>query len=103
MRAWQAELSACARSERLPEAERARLEVALADRLVDRSAAERAPGYARAERLSADRVAYAATGDLRAGLVALGGEASDAAARERAVLEDPALVDLIGFARALVG
>ncbi len=80
-----------------------RLEVSLANLLVDRTAAEHAPAYADAERLTANRVAYAVTADLRAGLLALSPELEDAAARERHVLEDPVLIDLIAFARNLIG
>jgi hypothetical protein len=104
VRAWQAELLAIGlRPELLPEPIRVRLEVSLANLLVDRTAAERAPAYADAERLTANRVAYAVTADLRAGLLALSPELADVAARERYVLEDPVLVDLIDFARKLVG
>jgi tetratricopeptide (TPR) repeat protein len=104
VRAWQAELLAIGlRPEVLPEPVRVRLEVALANLLVDRTAAEHAPAYADAERLTANRVAYAVTADLRAGLRALSPEIDDAPTRERYVLEDPVLTDLIAFARALIG
>ncbi len=105
VRAWQQELSAVAAEsawvERLGEAERAHLEVVLAAAAaVDSQAAAGAADYTRAERLSADRVALAATGDLRAALIALA--PTDAATPEAraAALATPPLSELIAFALA---
>ncbi len=103
VRAWQAELSALGlRAETLPEATRARLEMSLANLVVDRGAAEQAEAYAEHERLTANRVALVVTGDLRAGLTALCGNVGDSAAeRDQAMIEDPALADLVAFAFSL--
>ncbi|HEX9105084.1 MAG TPA: hypothetical protein VF997_22890, partial [Polyangia bacterium] len=101
VRAWQSELSAIAlEPERLAEAERARLEVALAAAAVDPRAAAGAGEYARAERLSADRVALAATGDLRAGLLALAPADATTPEARNAALAAPPLSELIAFAFA---
>jgi hypothetical protein len=104
VRAWQAELLALGlRPEVVNEATRARLEVSLANLVVDRAAAEHVDRYAVAERLTANRVAYIVTGDLRAGLVALCPPgADDPRARLRTLHEDPAMMDLAAFARSLV-
>lgn len=101
VRAWQAELSGIALApERLGEAERARLEVALAAAAVDSQAVARAADWARAERLTADRVALAATGDPRAALVALApADATTPEARTAALGAGP-LAELIAFALA---
>jgi hypothetical protein len=105
VRAWQAELSALALDdtwpERLPEAERARLEVVLAAAVVDSQAAARAEDNARAERLSADRVALAATGDLRSALVALCPAAATTATERAAALTDSPLADILAFALSI--
>ncbi len=103
VRAWQAELSALGlRAETLPEATRARLEMSLANLVVDRGAAEHAETYAEQERLTANRVALVVTGDLRAGLTALAGNVGDSAAeRDQAMIGDPALADLVAFAFSL--
>ncbi|MEO6953152.1 MAG: hypothetical protein ABI321_15230 [Polyangia bacterium] len=101
VRAWQAELSALGlRPETLPETTRARLEVSLATLVVEHDIAERARAYAEAERLTANRVAYAVTGDLRAGLEALAGTL-EPDERAMALREDPALIDLVEFALSL--
>jgi hypothetical protein len=99
VRAWQAELSAIALDPaRLPEAERARLEVVLAAAVVDSQLAASAARYAQAERLTADRVALVATGDLRAALVALApADATTPEARAVALTASP-LSDLVAFA-----
>ncbi|HEX6835979.1 MAG TPA: tetratricopeptide repeat protein, partial [Polyangia bacterium] len=99
VRAWQAELSGVALDpERLSEPERARLEVALAAAAVDSQAAARAADYARDERLSADRVALAATGDLRAALIALAPADATTPEARTAALAVPPLSELIAFA-----
>jgi len=101
VRAWQAELSGVALDpEHLPEAERARLEAALAAAAVDSRAGTAAAEYARAERLSADRVALAATGDLRAGLVALAPADATTAEARAAALGNAPLAELLAFALA---
>ena len=101
VRAWQAELSSLGlRPETLPEATRTRLEISLARLVVDRDVAEHARVYAEAERLTANRVAYAVTGDLRAGLEALAG-VLEPDERLAALREDPALADLVEFALSL--
>ena len=101
VRAWQAELGALGvRPDAIPEATRARLEMSLATLMSDRAAAEHARIYAEAERLTANRVAYVVTGDLRAGLEALAGLLASED-RVIALREDPALVDLVNFALSL--
>jgi hypothetical protein len=102
IRAWQVELGALPLDpERLPEARRARLEGLLAAAAADSSLPAAAADYARAERLSADRIAYAATGDLRAGLVALAPAAASSSEARAAALATPALSELVAFALAL--
>jgi hypothetical protein len=102
-RAWQMELASLPLDpERLPEARRARLEMVLAAAAVDSSLPAAAADYARAERLTADRVAYAATGDLRAGLVALAPAAASSSEARAAALATPALAALVAFALALI-
>ena len=105
VRAWQAELlSIGLRPDALPEPVRMRLEVGLANLLVDRNAGANAPAYAAAERLTANRVAYVVTADIRAGLAALCPiGATDPAARERVLNDDPAIADLLAFALLLAG
>jgi tetratricopeptide (TPR) repeat protein len=100
--AWQAELLQVGFSpERLSDAQRSRIEGVLAACLVDSSAPQAAAHYAAAERLSADRAALAATGDLRAGLMALcPGDATTAAARAEALTEG-VLAELLAFASSL--
>jgi hypothetical protein len=99
--AWQAELAALALDPgQLPEAQRSRIEVALASALVDGNAVAAAADYPRVERLTADRAAYAATGDLRAALVALtplGAVGPDARAAQ---LATGAIAELVAFAFA---
>ena len=103
VRAWQAELQALGlRAENIPEATRARLEVSLANLVVDRGAADQAQEYAETERLTANRVALVVTGDLRAGLTALSGNVGDSIAeRQCAMHDDPAMADLVLFAFSL--
>ena len=103
VRAWQAELSGIAlEPERLAEAERAHLEVVLAAAAVDSQAAAGAADYARAERLTADRVALAATGDLRAALTALAAaDADDARGARRRARPRRRSSDLLAFALAV--
>ena len=84
----------------LGEAERGHLEVVLAAAVVDSQAAAGAADYARAERLTADRVALAATGDLRAALVALAPADATTPDARAAALAAPPLSDLIAFALA---
>jgi hypothetical protein len=101
VKAWQAELSALQLNpDELPEARRSHLEMVLANVIVDSSAALAADHYARTERLSAGRAAFAATGDLRAALVALApADAITTEARAMA-LAHPELADLVAFALA---
>jgi tetratricopeptide (TPR) repeat protein len=101
--AWQAELMSVGfRPDGLLEAERERLEAALAACLVDSSAAQAAASYPEVERLSADRAALLSTGDLRAGLCALcPQEANTPEARAAALEEVPALAQLLAFASSL--
>jgi hypothetical protein len=101
--AWQAELMTIGFvPDRLPEDVRARLESVLAACLVDSTASQAAARYAQAERLSADRAAFLATGDLRAGLLALcPQEVTTAEARAEALSEVPAIVELLAFATSL--
>jgi hypothetical protein len=101
--AWQAELMAIGFSpERLTEAQRAHLEGVLAACLVDSSALQAAARYAQAERLSADRAAFIATGDLRAALLALTpAEAVTADERAEALSDVPAVAELLAFASSL--
>jgi tetratricopeptide (TPR) repeat protein len=102
--AWQAELAALALDpEQLPEPQRSRLEMVLATAVVDSNLPAAATDYARAERLSADRVAYAATGDLRAALTALTPPAAAAPEARAALLTTSALAELIAFALARTG
>jgi hypothetical protein len=102
VRAWQAELSGVALApEHLSEAEREHLEVVLAAAAVDSQAAAGAADYARAGRLSADRVALAATGDLRAALTALAATDATTPEARATALATPPLSDLIAFALAV--
>jgi tetratricopeptide (TPR) repeat protein len=102
VKAWQAELAALPLDpEQLPEGRRAQLEMVLAAAAVDSSLPASAVSYASAERLTADRVAYAVTGDLRAGLVALVPAAASTSEARAAALATPELGDLIAFALAL--
>ena len=97
--AWQAELSGVALDpEQLPEAERAHLEMVLATAVANPQAAASAADYARAERRSADRVALAATGDLRAALAALVSNEATTPEARAAALAAPPLSDLLAFA-----
>ena len=74
----------------------------LAGCLVDSTALSRLPQYLVAERYTADRVALLATGDLRAGLVALcPPDATTPETRAAALTSAPALIELCAFARAL--
>jgi Tfp pilus assembly protein PilF len=101
VKAWQAELSALRLDpEELPEARRSHLEMVLANVILDSSAAAAADDYARTERLSAGRAAFAATGDLRAGLVALAPADATSLEVRAAALGHPELADLIAFALA---
>jgi tetratricopeptide (TPR) repeat protein len=97
--AWQAELTALPlRPDALPGAAREHLEVVLAACIVDPVALSSAPGYAVAERLTADRFALAATGDLRAALAALcPADATSVDARADALTESPAIAELLAF------
>ncbi len=98
VRAWQSELSGVALDPaRLGEDERARLEVVLAA-AVDGQVAAGAPAYAQAERLTADRVALAATGDLRAALLALAPDDDGSPDARTAALTQSPLSDLLAFA-----
>jgi hypothetical protein len=72
--------------------------VALAAAVADAQVAAHASAYALAERLSADRVALAATGDLRAGLIALAPVDATTPEARAAALSTPPLADLIAFA-----
>jgi hypothetical protein len=101
--AWQAELVQMGlRPDALPEPERERLESVLAACLVDSTAGAAAAQYATRERLSADRAALIATGDLRAGLAALcPAHVTTAEERAEALAEAPALIELVGFASSL--
>ncbi|MDB4970575.1 MAG: Tetratricopeptide 4 [Myxococcales bacterium] len=102
VRAWQAELAQLQLDpERLPEPARARLEVVLAAAVVDSRAAAAAADWIRAERLSADRAALAATGDLRAALTALAPSEGTGVAERAALLTTSPLGDLVAFALAL--
>jgi hypothetical protein len=99
VRAWQAELSGLSFApEHLPEAERARLEVALAAAVVDSQAVAGAEEWVRYERLTADRVALAITGDLRAGLAALAPASATTPEARAAALALSPLADLVAFA-----
>ncbi|MGZ3427522.1 MAG: tetratricopeptide repeat protein, partial [Polyangia bacterium] len=102
VRGWQAELSGIAGDSagpnRLPEAERARLEVVLAAAVADPQAAAGAADYVRAELLTADRVALAATGDLRAALTALVSDEATTPEARAAALGAPPLSELLAFA-----
>lgn len=105
--AWLTELGAIGlRPSSLPPPARARIEMTLRECLADRSALAAASAYCAAERLTADRVALAATGDYRAALVTLGpAEATTPASRARALLEHPPLSELLSWimARAEIG
>jgi Tfp pilus assembly protein PilF len=102
VRAWQAELTQLNLDpEQLPEPHRARLEVVLAAAVVDSQAALRAADWTRAERLSADRAAFAATGDLRAALNALAPPSAGGVAERAALLTTSPLGDLVAFAISL--
>ena len=100
--AWQTELAALGIDPaRLPEPARARLEMVLAAAVVDAEAAASAADYPIAERLSADRVAFAATGDLRAALAALASSDTTTTLERAAMLAASPLSDLIAFALTL--
>lgn len=102
VQAWQTELHALLRPEALPESQREHLEMVLAACVTDSAALAAGAEYAAAERHSADRVALARTGDLRAGLAALApAEATTAKLRLTALREVPALVELLAFAATL--
>ncbi len=106
--AWQAELAALAIDpEQLPEAQRGRLEMVLAAAVADGNAPAAAADYPRAERLTADRAAYAATGDLRAALVALAPSSANAptetASARAALLATSAIAELVAFALMRTG
>jgi tetratricopeptide (TPR) repeat protein len=100
VQAWQAELSGLGvRPDQLSAAERAQAESALANVLTDPSAMVSASAYTAAERLTADRVALCATGDLRAALCALvPSDATTARGRIAALRNAPAIVELLAFA-----
>jgi tetratricopeptide (TPR) repeat protein len=97
--AWQAELEALPlRPEALPPDMRNHLEVVLAAVVLDSTALTSAAAYCAAERLTADRVAFAQTGDLRAALAGIC--PADAASLEAraAVLSDHApMTELLAF------
>jgi tetratricopeptide (TPR) repeat protein len=97
--AWQAELEALPlKPESLPEDARNHLEVVLAAVVLDSTALGASAAYSSAERRTADRMALAATGDLRAGLAALcPPDATTAEARRAALTEHPAIADLLAF------
>jgi hypothetical protein len=98
--AWQAELTSLGvRPAALAPPDRQQAESALAALLTDPAAMMGALGYCAAERLSADRAALMATGDLRAALGALAPpEASNARARIMLLSRAPAIVELLKFA-----
>jgi len=103
VQAWRAELEALPlRPETFTEPQRAVLEIVLAACVLDGQALASGQAYCVAERRSADRTALALTGDLRAALWALGPpEAATPEARTAALLQTPALHELIRFAAEL--
>ncbi len=98
--AWQAELESLqVRPEFLSETVRSHVEVQLANCVLDANALGSSMTYCAAERLTADRVAYAMTGDLRAALSALAPpEANTAELRAAALAQSPGLLELLAFA-----
>jgi len=103
VQAWRAELEALPlRPESFTEPQRALLEIVLAACVLDGQALASGQAYCVAERRSADRTALALTGDLRAALWALGPpEATTPEARALALVQTPALLELIRFAAEL--
>jgi tetratricopeptide (TPR) repeat protein len=101
--AWQAELSALGvKPETLADDQRSHVEMALTSCVLDSAALASGDAYVAAERLTADRVALAVTGDLRAALVALcPPSAATAVARGAAIAEVPELVELLAFAATI--
>ena len=79
------------------------LEVVLAQVVLDASALTGSAAYCAAERLTADRMALGATGDLRAGLAALCPPDNCGTAEERraSLTGHRAIADLLAFASRL--
>jgi hypothetical protein len=100
VQAWQNELEALPlRPELLPEEARNHLEVVLAAVVLESAALSASAAYCVAERLTADRVAFALTGDLRAALTALcPADVTTAEGRAAALSDHPALAELLAFA-----
>jgi tetratricopeptide (TPR) repeat protein len=101
--AWQAELEALPlKPDLLPADVRNHLEVVLAAIVLDSVALTGSTAYCVAERLTADRVALALTGDLRAGLAALcPTDVTTSEARHAALTDHPPLAELLSFAARL--